>query len=260
MEKYISVQRMDIYMQSNKIAIVIPARYASTRLPGKPLLEVDNKPIIQWVYERAKSSRLAGKVIVATDDTRIIDAVNKFGGEVVMTSSEHQSGSDRIAEVIKKDENIEIVVNVQGDEPLITPESIDKAIEALINDENLEISTLIRELKNHEEVTNPNLVKVVFDNSNKALYFSRSPIPYPRNNSDVKYFGHIGLYAYRRKSILSMTSMPQSSLEITESLEQLRALQNGMKIGVIEVDYSPIGIDTPEDFEKFKEILKSKLV
>lgn len=256
---FILDQEMDIYMQSNKIAIIIPARYASTRLPGKPLLEVGNKPIIQWVYEKSSQSKLARKVIVAVDNEQIYDAVKKFGGEVIMTSTKHNSGSDRIAEVLEKEKDIEIVVNVQGDEPLISPESIDKAIDVLLKNKEIDIATLIRKIEDAEEVSNPNVVKVVFDNEGKALYFSRSPIPYPRNPEYTEYYGHIGLYAYRRAGLLKMTTLEQSSYELSESLEQLRALQNGMKIGVVEVDYNPIGIDTPDDFEKFKESVNNDL-
>ena len=237
------------------IAIIIPARYASTRLPGKPLIEVNGKSIIQWVYEKALQSKLANKVIVATDDERIFKAVKAFGGEVMMTSTDHNSGSDRIFEVLSANPEIEIAVNVQGDEPLITPESIDGAINALLSDETADISTLIREIEDEDEISNPNVVKVVFDNNQNALYFSRSPIPYHRNKNESKTFAHIGLYAYRKEALTKMTSLPQSSLELSESLEQLRALQNGMKIKVQIVDYNPIGIDTPEDVEKFKKIV-----
>jgi len=237
------------------IAIIIPARYASTRLPGKPLIEVNGKSIIQWVYEKAKGSKLADKVIVATDDTRIFDEVKAFGGEVMMTSPHHNSGSDRIFEVMSANPEIEIAVNVQGDEPLITPESIDEAINALLSDKTADISTLAREIDAEEEVSNPNVVKVVFDNNQNALYFSRSPIPYIRNKNESKTYAHIGLYAYRKEALTKMTNLPQSSLELTESLEQLRALQNGMKIKTQIVDYKPIGIDTPEDVEEFKKIV-----
>lgn len=238
------------------IAIIIPARYASTRLPGKPLIEVNGKTIIQWVYEKAQDSKLADKVIVATDDTRIFDAVVAFGGEVMMTSTKHNSGSDRIFEVLSANPEIEIAVNVQGDEPLITPESIDGAINALLVDQKADISTLIREIADEEEISNPNVVKVVFDNNQNALYFSRSPIPFQRNKNESKTYAHIGLYAYRKEALAKMTSLPQSSLELAESLEQLRALQNGMKIKTKIVDYNPIGIDTPEDVEKFKKIIQ----
>jgi len=238
-------------------AIIIPARDASTRLPGKPLVKVGNKPIIQWVYEKASQSKSANKVIVATDDERIFDAVKTFGGEVVMTSKDHNSGSDRIFEVVCKYPEIDIAVNVQGDEPLITPESIDEAINALVEDKTADISTLAREIKDENEISNPNVVKVVFDNTANALYFSRSVIPHQRNSGQSKTFGHIGLYAYRKEALEKMTKLPQSSLELTESLEQLRALQNGMKIKVSIVDYNPIGIDTPEDVEKFKKIVEN---
>ena len=207
------------------------------------------------MYEKALQSKLANKVIVATDDERIFKAVEAFGGEVMMTSTDHNSGSDRIFEVLSANPEIEIAVNVQGDEPLITPESIDGAINALLSDETADISTLIREIEDEDEISNPNVVKVVFDNNQNALYFSRSPIPYHRNKNESKTFAHIGLYAYRKEALAKMTRLPQSSLELAESLEQLRALQNGMKIKVQIVDYNPIGIDTPEDVEKFKKII-----
>ena len=244
---------MENSIQSNKIAIIIPARYASTRLEGKPLCKVCDKPIIQWVYERAKKSKLASDVIVATDDKRIFNTVKNFGGKVVMTSAEHKCGSDRLVEVIKKDNSIDIVVNVQGDEPLIEPDSIDEAIRVLINDKNSDISTLIRKIEDEDEFNNNNVVKVVFDNYNNALYFSRSPIPFMRNKGKAVAYGHIGLYVYRRESLLKMSNYPQSDLELAESLEQLRALQNGMKIKVAKVDYKPVGIDTPADLEEFKQ-------
>lgn len=236
-------------------AIIIPARYGSTRLPGKPLIEVQNKPIIQWVYEKASKTKLASKVIVATDDERIFSTVRAFGGEVEMTSPHHASGSDRIFEVMQKYPEIQVAVNVQGDEPLIKPESIDIAISALMADNDASLSTLAREIS-LEDAQNPNVVKVVFDNSKNALYFSRSLIPYPRNKEKSAIYGHIGLYAYKKEALSKMTSLPQSSLELAESLEQLRALQNGMKIKVEVVDYNPIGIDTAEDVENFKKMVK----
>ena len=235
-------------------AIIIPARYGSTRLPGKPLIEVNNKPIVQWVYEKAKMSTLATKVIVATDDERIFQAVKAFGGEVEMTSPHHASGSDRIFEVLQKYPEINIAVNVQGDEPLIEPSSIDKAIAALTSDSDAMMSTLAREIS-FEDAKNPNLVKVVFDNFKNALYFSRSAIPFPRNQGEAPFYGHIGLYAYKKEALEKMTSLEQSSLEKAESLEQLRALQNGIKIKVEIVSYAPIGIDTLEDVEAFRALV-----
>jgi len=242
-----------------KVAIIIPARYASTRLPGKPLIKIHDKTIIQWVYERACQSKLAQEVIVATDDERIYQSVKEFGGQVNMTASSHLSGSDRIAEIAKENQEMEIIVNVQGDEPLIIPESIDGAIQALISDKNADISTLIREITDNEEVLNPNVVKVVTDNCGKALYFSRAAIPYERESGQTKFYAHIGLYAYRRQSLLKMTQLEQTNLEKAECLEQLRALQSGMSIKTVVVDYKPIGIDTPEDVEEFKRYLQSKL-
>ena len=238
-------------MQSDNVTIIIPARYASTRLEGKPLLRANGKTIIQWVYEKAKLSKLASDVIVATDDKRIFDEVENFGGKACMTSTEHKCGSDRLVEVLNKYENIKIAVNVQGDEPMIEPTSIDKAIETLINDNNADISTLIRKIEDEEEINNPNTVKAVKDNFGYAMYFSRSPLPYERNKNQASAFAHIGLYVYRRDALLKMSKLPQSDLEKAESLEQLRALQNGMKIKTAIVNYKPVGIDTKEDFEEF---------
>lgn len=242
-------------MSDPRIAIIIPARYASTRLPGKPLIKIHNKPIIQWVYEQSQHSHLANSVIVATDDERIYEAVENFGGEAVMTSVEHQSGSDRIAEVVQKKPEIKIAVNVQGDEPLINPESIDKAINCLVTDDNADISTLIREINDKEDINNPNIVKVVIDNNGRALYFSRATIPYERAKGHAKYYGHLGLYVYRREALLKLTELEQTDLEKTECLEQLRALQHGFVIKTEIVDYKLIGIDTPEDVREFERLI-----
>ncbi|MDD3014459.1 MAG: 3-deoxy-manno-octulosonate cytidylyltransferase [Candidatus Gastranaerophilales bacterium] len=247
-------------MNKNEIAIIIPARYASTRLPGKPLIKVNDKPIIQWVYERACKSEYAGKVIVATDNQEIFGTVKNFGGNVSMTSSSHNSGSDRIAEIVRNDKNIKIAVNVQGDEPLIAPESIDAAICGLIENNDTDITTLSRVIEDKEEILNPNVVKVVFDKFFNALYFSRAAVPYERNHDESKIFAHIGLYAYRRESLLRMTELEQTNLEKAESLEQLRALQNGMNIKVFCVDYRPIGIDTEEDLIKFRQLVSCKKI
>lgn len=241
-------------------AIIIPARYASTRLPGKPLIEIQNKPIIQWVYEKARGSKLANRVIVATDNEKIYNAVESFGGEAVMTSDSHQSGSDRIAEVVRNNPEIDIAVNVQGDEPLITSESIDKAILGLSGDIKADISTLIREITDQKDITNPNIVKAVIAYNGNALYFSRATIPYHRAGETPKYYGHLGLYAYRREVLLKITELEQTELEKVECLEQLRALQNGFSIKTVQVDYKPIGIDTPEDVEEFKRLVSRQLV
>ena len=238
-------------------AIIIPARYASTRLPAKPLLMVKGKPIIQYVYEAAKKSKLADVVIVATDDERIMNAVVSFGGLCEMTSPNHQCGSDRIAEIASRHNDFEYILNLQGDEPQITPEVIDLAISALKSEKDTDISTLVREIKNEEQINNPNCVKCVFDNNNNALYFSRCPIPYARNANNAPYFAHIGIYGYKKESLIKMTQLPQSYLEKQESLEQLRALQNGMKIKVAITDLNPTGIDTIEDYEKFKALMEA---
>lgn len=237
----------------SKTAIIIPSRYASTRLHAKPLIEVEGKPIIQWVYEKASASKLADKVIIATDHEAIYNCAKSFNANVEMTSTEHKSGSDRIAEVAAKYKEFEYIINLQGDEPMITPESIDSVISVLHNNENANISTLIRKIS-AKEAENPNLVKCVTDNNGYALYFSRAKIPYERNENEAVFYGHIGLYGYRREALFKMTSLPQSMLEKTESLEQLRALQSGMRIITTVADCAPIGIDTQEDIENFKKV------
>ena len=240
-----------------KTAIIIPARYGSTRLPAKPLLKVKGKSIIQYVYEAAKKSKNADIVIVATDDKRIEDEVKSFGGLCEMTSESCKSGSDRIAQVTKRHEDFKYILNLQGDEPQITPEVIDKAIDTLKSDNTCDISTLVREITDIEQINNPNCVKCVFDNNFNALYFSRCPIPYKRNENKSPYYAHIGIYGYKKESLLKMTTLPQTNLELQESLEQLRALQNSMKIKVAIVDLNPTGIDTMEDFERFKKIMEN---
>lgn len=243
----------------SKTAIIIPARYGSSRLEGKPLIEVNGKPIIQWVYEKAQQAKLADMIIVATDDERIFNAVKAFGGGVEMTSVNHKCGSDRIREVAERHPEISYIVNLQGDEPLIKPESIDSVARNVQEDDNADISTLIRVLTDEEEINNPNLVKCVVDNNGYALYFSRSKIPYERNSGIATFYGHLGIYGYKREALMKMTSLEQTPLERTESLEQLRALENGMKIKTSVVDFVPVGIDTLEDLEKFKEIIRQKL-
>lgn len=239
----------------SKTAIIIPSRYASTRLHAKPLIEVEGKPIIQWVYEKASAVKQADDVIVATDHQEIFDCVKGFGGHVEMTREDHKCGSDRIAEVAQRHPEMEYIVNLQGDEPMITPESIDNVITALKTGENADIATLLREITDKNEVENPNLVKCVIDNNNFALYFSRSKIPYERNIGEAVFYGHIGLYGYKRDALFKMTALNQTMLEKAESLEQLRALQSGMRIITSVVNFKPIGIDTKEDVEEFKKAL-----
>ncbi len=238
-----------------KTAIIIPARLNSSRLKNKLLLCAKNKPVIQWVYEVAKESKLALNVIVAADSEEIYDVVKSFGGNVEMTSNEHKSGSDRIAEVVKRHPEIEYILNLQGDEPQMDSTVIDSLIDALHNS-TADISTLLRKITNKEQIENPNCVKCVFNKENYALYFSRHPIPYPRNAEEAEYYAHIGMYAYKRESLLKMTSLPMAMIEKTESLEQLRALYNGMTIKTILTNLNPVGIDTIQDFEKFKNIVE----
>lgn len=240
----------------NKTAIIIPARYGSSRLEGKPLIKVEGKPIIQWVYEKAMQAKLADMIIVATDDERIFDAVKAFGGNVEMTSTEHKCGSDRIKEVVMRHPEISYIVNLQGDEPLIKPESIDEVIKNVNEIDCADISTLIRKITS-EEAENPNLVKCVIDNNGFAMYFSRSKIPFERNQGKADFYGHLGIYGYKREALIKMTELPQSTYEQAESLEQLRALQNGMRIKTSIVDFVPVGIDTAEDLEKFKNIISA---
>lgn len=243
----------------NKTAIIIPARYGSSRLEGKPLIEVNGKPIIQWVYEKAQQAKLADMIIVATDDERIFNSVKAFGGNVEMTSVEHKCGSDRIREVAERHPEIAYIVNLQGDEPLIKPESIDDVARNVQQDEKADISTLIRILEKEEEINNPNQVKCIIDNNGFALYFSRSKIPFERNSGIAKFYGHLGIYGYKREALIKMTTLPQTPLEQTESLEQLRALENGMRIKTSVVDFVPVGIDTQEDLEKFKQVLAQQI-
>lgn len=243
---------------TKQTAIIIPARYGSSRLEGKPLLKANDKPIIQWVWEKASKCPLVDRVIVATDDERIFNSCKNFGAEVEMTSTNHKSGSDRIAEVASRHPEIGYIINLQGDEPLIEQANIELVIKGVLEDEKADISTLLREIKDEEEAQNPNLVKCVFDVNNYAMYFSRSKIPYERNSGKSKIYGHLGIYGYKRKALFKMTQLPQTTYEMAESLEQLRALQNGMKIKVAIVNNIPVGIDTMEDFEKFKKMVEER--
>lgn len=243
---------------TNQTAIIIPARYGSSRLKGKPLIVVHDKPIIQWVFEKAVKANLADRVIIATDNEEIYETALMFGAEAEMTSDAHSSGSDRIAEVVERHPEISYIVNLQGDEPLITSDSIDAVIKGVRDNKNADISTLIRVLKDKKEIENPNCVKCVIDNEGYALYFSRSKIPYERNEGHAKIYGHLGIYGYKREALLNMTNLPQSALELAESLEQLRALSFGMKIKTSVVDFTPVGIDTVDDLEKFRKIIASE--
>lgn len=237
-----------------KVLCVIPARYGSTRLPGKPLALIHGKPVIQRVYERAALARIPDEVLVATDDQRILDCVNAFGGRAVMTSADHPSGTDRLAEVALNFEDVDVIVNVQGDEPMIPPQVIDDLAQAFGENPDLEMATSKTEMK-PEDYQNPNAVKVVTDQNGYALYFSRSLIPYPRNaEPEVKVWKHIGIYAYRRDFLLKFAALLPTPLERVEGLEQLRALENGVKIKVLATDFQGVGIDTQADLDRANEI------
>ena len=238
-----------------EFAAIIPARYASTRFPAKPLAVLGGKPVIIRVCEQAK--KVFDHVFVATDDERIFNACKEFGAEVEMTSTEHKSGSDRIAEVAKRHPEISYIINVQGDEPLIEPDNIELVRKGVVEDNTADISTLVREITDKTETENPNLVKCIFDINNYAMYFSRSKIPYERNEGESKFYGHLGIYGYKKEALFKMTSLPQTTYEMAESLEQLRALQNGMKIKIAIVENIPVGIDTIEDFNKFRAMVEN---
>jgi 3-deoxy-manno-octulosonate cytidylyltransferase (CMP-KDO synthetase) len=240
-----------------KIVGIIPARYESTRLPGKPLLDIGGKSLIRRVYEQALKSKLLTQVIVATDDKRIYDAVFSFGGEAVMTSKRHRSGTDRIVEAVK-DIKCDVVVNVQGDEPFIDPRDIDKAIQPLIRDKKLNVSTLAVRIKDIKELKDTNAVKVIFDKNADAIYFSRGVIPYS-GSPDVrkfKYYKHIGLYAFRKGFVVKFAKAKQSELEKLERLEQLRILEMGEKIKVIVTKNDSLGVDTKQDLARARKLAK----
>ena len=241
----------------SKTAIIIPARYNSKRLQGKPLLKVCDKPIIQWVWERAIQVKSADMVIIATDNKEIYDCAKGFGAHVEMTSEHHKCGSDRIVEVAEKFPEISYIINLQGDEPMISKDCVEEVIKLIKGDDSADISTLLAEIKD-EDLDDPNMVKCVTDINGFAMYFSRSKIPYERNVGIAKFYKHIGIYGYRRESLFKMTKFPQPEIEQAESLEQLRALYNGMKIKTAVVEYNSIGIDTIEDFNNFKKLVESK--
>jgi 3-deoxy-manno-octulosonate cytidylyltransferase (CMP-KDO synthetase) len=233
-----------------RIIAVIPARWQSSRFPGKPLALLAGKPVIQHVYENVESSGIFEQVIVATDSIKIKQAIENFGGKAMLTSEDHHSGTDRIAEICKK-LDFDIVVNVQGDEPFLTAEPLRKLVQVFENPQ-VRAATLMHELT--ERIDDPNQVKVVFDNNNFALYFSRLPLPYNRDgNLEVKYFGHIGVYAFRRETLFKFISLPPGKLENAEKLEQLRLLENHIPIKMVLTNYSGFGIDTPEDLEAVKK-------
>jgi len=231
------------------VCAIIPARYASTRFPGKPLADICGKPMIQHVYERTLQADSVNRVIVATDDKRIQSAVVAFGGEVAMTRADHPSGTDRLAEVAGA-LDVELIVNVQGDEPLIDPAMIDQAVRPLQENAAIVMGTLKSRIVDSGDYGNPNIVKVVTDGNGFALYFSRSPIPHMRDDARPALFKHVGLYVYRREFLLAYPCLSETPLEQAEKLEQLRALEHGYRIFVAETDRQSIGVDVPDDLQK----------
>ena len=240
-----------------KIIAVIPARYASTRFPAKLMQDLGGKTVITRTYEAAIATQLFDDVFVVTDSDLIFDEIVSHGGKAIRSIKEHESGSDRIAEAIAN-LAVDIVVNVQGDEPFIDRDSLDKVIEVFRNDteKKVDLASLMREITNETDINNPNNVKVVVDQNEFALYFSRSVIPYPREkNVGVRYFQHIGIYAFRKQALLDFYQLPMMPLEASEKLEQLRYLEFGKRIKMVETTHVSIGIDTPEDLEKARQLL-----
>jgi 3-deoxy-manno-octulosonate cytidylyltransferase (CMP-KDO synthetase) len=245
-------------MSSSKVVVVIPARYGSTRLPGKPLVSLNGQPMVQRVYARAKMARRVDRVIVATDDERIVEAVTSFGGEARMTRADHRTGTERVAEVAAHVEG-EIFVNVQGDEPLLDPAAVDTAVAALLEGPEAAVATVATPIKMPADIMDPNVVKVVLDFDDNALYFSRAPIPWVRDAAgsiQVRHLKHLGLYVFQREALLEYPTLPQGELERIEQLEQLRWLENGTKIRVAEVEHDAVSVDVPEDVARVEKLLQ----
>ena len=243
-----------------KVVVVIPSRYGSTRLPGKPLVSLAGKPMVQHVYERARRAQTVHRVLVATDDQRIVDAVKSFGGEACMTRTDHRTGTERIAEVAAREAG-DVFVNVQGDEPLIDPAAIDTAVGALLEEPAAQISTVATPVRHAGDIMDPNVVKAVLDFDGNALYFSRAPIPWVRDSQQkihVNYWKHLGLYVFERNALLEYPTLPQGELEKIEQLEQLRWLENGWKIRVAEVAHDAVSVDVPEDVTRAERLLQEE--
>jgi 3-deoxy-manno-octulosonate cytidylyltransferase (CMP-KDO synthetase) len=246
-----------------KVIAIIPARYHSNRFEGKPVATILGKPMIQHVYERSKTVGMLSRVVVATDDERIAECVNSFGGEVVMTSSDHASGTDRLAEAatILDIPEQDVVVNIQGDQPLFPAEVIEQVARPLLEDPALPMSTLIYKIVRNEEINDPNHVKTVFDRNGKALYFSRSPIPFQRDPAEVvppTYYKHLGFYAYRKGFLLTFVGLPEGEWERFEKLEQLRALEYGYTIQVVLTEHDSVEVDTPDDLKRVEEMISKQ--
>ncbi len=242
-----------------KVLAVIPARYASTRLPGKPLVTLAGKAMIQRVWERVSQASSVSDVIIATDDERILKAAEAFGGRAQMTRPDHRSGTERVAEVAASHPDAEIVINVQGDEPLIEPAAIDTAVEAIVSDDDVNISTLAVPITHAPDIMDPNVVKTVLDFDGNALYFSRAPIPWVRDRAaaavHARFLKHLGLYAFRRAALLEFATFPQGDLERVEQLEQLRWMENGYRIRVAETEHDSVSVDMPEDVARVESLL-----
>ncbi|MGB5872975.1 MAG: 3-deoxy-manno-octulosonate cytidylyltransferase [Bacteroidota bacterium] len=247
---------------SSRTVVVIPARFASKRLPGKPLMEIAGKPMIQHVFERASKARSVDAVLVATDDKRIASAVEAFGGHAVMTPGDIRSGTDRIAFVAKSLTDSDTIINVQGDEPLIDPLIIDQTTAPMLEDHTIPVATPIRQIQTEEDLLNPNTTKVVIDNKQNCLYFSRSPIPYCRDDTNERrfhvqrFYKHIGLYVFKREFLLRYAAMPRTPLEHAEKLEQLRILEHGFRIRAVPTEYESVPVDTPADLERVRAMMR----
>ncbi len=240
------------------VVCIIPSRYESSRFPGKPLAELCGKPMIRHVYERVLRARCVSSVAVATDDERIFQAVRAFGGRAVMTSAQHRSGTDRIAEAVETMglRNEDIVVNIQGDQPLFEPAQVDEVVQPLLDDLTIPMSTLIYRIVRDEEITHPNAVKTVFDRDQFALYFSRATIPFVRDRGNkAEYFKHHGIYAYRRGFLRTFISLPEGVLERLEALEQLRAIEHGHRIKVVITPHDSVEVDTPQELERVRRLM-----
>jgi 3-deoxy-manno-octulosonate cytidylyltransferase (CMP-KDO synthetase) len=248
----------DMSSLNPEVVIVIPARYGSTRFPGKPLVLLAGKPMVQHVYERSKLAGRASRVIVATDDERIVKAVESFGGTARMTRPDHRTGTERVAEVAAHEKG-DVFVNVQGDEPLLDPTSVDTAIEALLEEPAASIATVATPIKTPADIMDPNVVKTVLDFDNNGLYFSRAPIPWVRDTASkmqVRHLKHLGLYVFQRDALLEYPTLPQGELERIEQLEQLRWLENGWKIRVAEVEHDAVSVDVPQDVARVEKLLQ----
>jgi 3-deoxy-manno-octulosonate cytidylyltransferase (CMP-KDO synthetase) len=246
--------------ESVKVLAVIPARYASTRFPGKPLAPIAGKPMIQHVVERVQGARFVSRVVVATEDARIKSAVEAFGGEAIITRADHRTGTDRVAEVATH-LPAEIYVNVQGDEPLIDPGTVDAIISAMVEDDSVQLTTPCTAISEPGDIMDPNVVKVVRDFDGNALYFSRAPVPWVRDTADTvaaRHWKHLGLYGFRRDALLEFPTLPPGELERLEQLEQLRWLENGFHIRVVETDYDAVSVDVPLDVARVEKLLNER--